>query len=240
MEVCALLVCNNPESLAVLQRALAKLGISAEVCTGVSSAMSLLGKRKFDGIVVDCDDLDGGLELLKSLRSQPANKTVIIFAVVRDNTSMSQVFKMGANFVLEQPLAFDRVLRCFRAAHGLMVGERRSYYRHPIEIPVYLDFGGSTASVTVTSIDMSSRGMSVSSKADLAPQKEMQMRFTLPDSNDSVEGRGKVVWTDEGRAGIRFLKLEGVSKLALNEWLSGCFDYGERSGFRTNEPNMPY
>ncbi len=225
MEVSALIISKDDKSLGVLRRAMLSVGVSAEASGGIASAMKAVGTRKFDGIVVDCDDLEGGLDLLKSLRAQPITKSAIIFAMVHNTTSMQQVFQLGANFVMEKPLAYDRIMRCLRAAQGLMIGERRRYYRHPVEIAVYLDLG--SGNITAESIDLSSGGVAIATGQELAPGKQGNLRFTLPVSNESVEASCEIVWADRGRSGIKFLKLSKSSKAALDDWLAERFDYSK-------------
>jgi len=53
----ALLVCRDPETLRVLRSALGKLDITVEVCTGAEAASEILSAKKFDAIIIDCDDM---------------------------------------------------------------------------------------------------------------------------------------------------------------------------------------
>ena len=73
----SLVVSRDPEILGVLRPLMSELGISFEVCDRIPSAIQRLSERKFDNVIVDCDEADSltdsGIHLLASLRQQ-ANK----------------------------------------------------------------------------------------------------------------------------------------------------------------------
>ena len=223
MEVSALIISKDITALTILRRAMVSVGVSAEACSGIAPAMKVMAVRKFDGIVVDCDDLEGGHDLLKALREQPATKSAIIFAMIKASTSIQTVFQLGANFIMEKPLAFDRIVRCLRAAQGLMIGERRRHYRHPVDFLVYLDLGGSHANLAVPSSELSCGGIAITTAEQLAIGKIGRLRFTLPESNERVETKCEVVWAEAGR-GLKFLELPKDAKTALDTWLAERFE----------------
>src|SRR5689334_23143907 len=131
-----LLVSNDPEVARVLRPALQELSINLQVCEGAESGQEILTSSKFDAVVVDCDDLAGGMAVLQEIRQKPSNKNSVTFAILNGRTTASQSFEMGSNFVLQKPIQPINVMRCFSAAVGLMTRERRRYYRVPVEMPV--------------------------------------------------------------------------------------------------------
>ena len=64
---------RDTRSLETLQHAAEKLSIKLEVCRGVNSGGEVLMSEKYDGVIIDCDDLQGGLELLGQLRKTASN-----------------------------------------------------------------------------------------------------------------------------------------------------------------------
>ena len=72
MHLESLLLTRDPEIVRVLQPALEKLSIDVEICRGISSGQEILSSEKFDAVLVDCDDLDGGLRVIESLVRPPA------------------------------------------------------------------------------------------------------------------------------------------------------------------------
>src|SRR5574340_981383 len=119
----SLLLSRDPEALRLFRRALGDVGIEVEVCTGSEAAQELLARQKFDTVIIDCDDLHGGTEVLKSLRKGISNKRVVALAILNGLTNMRSAFEMGAHFVLDKPLNLERIARSLRAAQGFMLAE---------------------------------------------------------------------------------------------------------------------
>src|SRR5207302_8365079 len=69
-----LLLCRDQEAIRVLQPALVKLYIAVEVCSEARYGQEILAPEKYDAVVIDCDDLKGGLEVLQRLRKGTSNK----------------------------------------------------------------------------------------------------------------------------------------------------------------------
>ena len=70
----SLLLCRDPDVLGVLRPMLDELGLGPEVCSAPENALDLLQSRKFNPVIVDCDEMDADGELLRSLRESPANR----------------------------------------------------------------------------------------------------------------------------------------------------------------------
>src|SRR6267143_2620640 len=100
MQLESLLLSRDAEVIRLLRPALEKLSIDVEICRGVSSGQEILRTEKFDAVIVDCDDLKGGLDVLASLRKSASNKNSVTFAILNGSTTTQQAFQMGANFVL--------------------------------------------------------------------------------------------------------------------------------------------
>ena len=110
-------ITRDQQSVDILRHALEQLSTTLEVCRGLNSGQDVLQSQKYDGVIVDCDDLRGGLSLLQELRRTASNKTSVSFAML-NGSSTKTAFEMGANFVLQKPLVPITTLRCFSAALG--------------------------------------------------------------------------------------------------------------------------
>jgi DNA-binding response OmpR family regulator len=85
--------------LRVIRPTLEKLSIEVEVCQEAKKATEILISEKFDAVIVDCDDLQGGLEVLQGLRATPSNKNSVTFALLNGKkTTTQEAFGMGVNF----------------------------------------------------------------------------------------------------------------------------------------------
>jgi DNA-binding response OmpR family regulator len=220
MNLESLLISRDAALLAVLRPTLEKIAVSVEVCSGIQTGNELLGKRKFDAVIVDCDDMQGGGDVLQSMRKSQSNSSSVVFAVLNGKTTTQEAFHLGANFVLQKPLTPLNATRCFNAALSFMVRERRRYFRHPVEMPVKFSFAeGLELSATATNV--SEGGMAIRFSGKLPRDAEAQLNFTLPGSNTSLELRAKIAWVDgAGHAGIRFVGVPQSSQFQLDRWLT--------------------
>src|SRR5260370_14505992 len=133
MPLQALLFLREPGALRAARQAFDSSNILCQVGTDPVQAIELLHKRRFDAVVVDCDDLPGGKDVLQQLRSSPSSKRAMAFAIINSSTSVRQAFDLGANFVLDKPLTAERFTPTLRAAQGLMKREQRRYFRNALE-----------------------------------------------------------------------------------------------------------
>jgi CheY-like chemotaxis protein len=215
----SLLVSRDPQVVSILRQTLDKFSIELEVCEGASSGKEILSSEKFDAIVVDCDDLQGGLDMLEGLRQGQTNKTSIKFAILNGVTTTQKAFELGANFVMQKPISALNSMRCFTAALGLMERERRRYFRLPIEMAVLMIFGeGQEFKVATT--NLSEGGMAITFRGKLPQSRLSRIVFSLPGGEAVTECKAQVAWVDGGgRAGVRFLDMAPNPKQKLGTWL---------------------
>jgi len=220
MALQSLLLCRDPATVRVSRRALEDLGIAVEVAETAESALARLDRTKFDAIVVDCDDVTGGRQVLTGIQQSPSNKRAVVIAVINGTTNMRSAFEMGAHFALDKPVTLERAVRSLRAAHGFMVTEQRRYFRHAVDAKGRLSFGA-VKQLTCKITNISDGGMAVSLSEQISPNWTVDVQFELPGLSGSLEARGEFAWSDgKGNAGIRFLQVPSDSKKALSRWLA--------------------
>jgi DNA-binding response OmpR family regulator len=215
----SLLLSQDPEVVRVLRPTLEKLSIDVEICHEARAGADILISDKFDAVIVDCDDLNGGLALLQGLRSTPSNKNSVAFAVLNGKrTTTKEAFGMGANFVLQKPISVLNAARCFHAALNFMLKERRRYFRQPVKMPVRVVLEGKT--VTATSTNISEGGIALMLREALPKGAAPHLKFSLPASNLHMEVETEVAWSDtKGLAGFRFHNVPKSSQEQLERWL---------------------
>jgi DNA-binding NarL/FixJ family response regulator len=220
MNLDSVLISHDAGLLGVLRPALEKLSVDIEVCTEFRSGNDLLTKRKFDAVIIDCDDLNDGSSLLRTLRQTQGNAKSVAFAVVNGKTTTQEAFQFGANFVLQKPVTPLHASRCFNAALNFMVRERRRYFRHPLDMPLRISLPNKQE-MTATATNLSEGGMAVHLLGALPKDTQAQFRFTLPNANISLELKGQIAWADgAGRAGIRFVEVPQSAQYQLEKWLT--------------------
>jgi CheY-like chemotaxis protein len=220
MNLDALLISRDAALLEVGRPALEKISVNLQVCGELRIAGDLLTRRKFDAVIIDCDDLQNGLDLLRNLRQSRSNAKSVSFAVVNGKTTTQDAFQAGANFVLQKPVTPLHASRCFNAALNFMVRERRRYFRHPVDIPLRISFARNQEMTAVTT-NVSEGGMAIRMLGKLPKDVQAQFRFTLPGAKISLELKGEVAWSDgTGRVGIRFIEVPQSSQYQLEKWLT--------------------
>lgn len=219
MALQALLLSRDPEVHRTIRRVLDTANIELEVCNNTDQARMALTRRKYDAVLVDCDDTEKGSEILQELRQGKSNKSCIAFALVHGKTSVQQAFEIGANFVLDKPISIERATRSVRAAQGLIMRERRRYHRHLLRATgaILVDAG---AELPVSITNISEGGISIECARQLDEGGAARLKFLLPGAKRALEIKGEVMWSNpEGQAGIRFQVLPLDAKKELDSWL---------------------
>ena len=220
MNLESLVITKDPDLVGILRPVLEKIAVNVQACPDLLVAANMLDKSKLDAVIVDCDDLPHGVDLLKSIRTTRSNASSVAFAVLNGKTSTQEAFQFGANFVLQKPLTPLNATRCFNAALNFMVRERRRYFRHPLEVPVHVS-GPGKRELKATTTNLSEGGMSIHCSAQFAKNTQLTVRFSLPQSGGSLELKGTVAWSDGmGRIGLRFVEVPQSSQYQLEKWLT--------------------
>jgi CheY-like chemotaxis protein len=216
----SLLLSSDNDVFRILRPTLEKLSIDIEVCHEAKTASQILVTEKFDAIIVDCDDIPGGVAILEGVRTTPSNKNSVTFAIVNGRkTTTQQAFGMGVNFVLHKPLTALNASRCFNAALGFMLRERRRYFRHPLQLAVTLLVEEKPVKATCT--NLSEGGAALLLARALPKNARPRLQFTLPASTASFDLQTEISWADlKGRVGLRFLNVPASSVQQLEDWLN--------------------
>lgn len=215
----SLLLCSDPEAVGVLRETLAGLGIDAEVCDARETALDVLARRRFDPVIVDCDQIDADGEVLRKLRASAANKDVIALGIVRDDSQIRQVYSSGANFILHKPVSYDEAGRILRTARALVTRMRRRFIRLVVHTLAYTRLDGVDDCPML--LDIGEGGMAIQALEPLEPRRAFAVTFTLPGEAEEFEAVAATAWSDpSGRCGLRFLGMPPVQRERLKTWLA--------------------
>jgi DNA-binding response OmpR family regulator len=219
MALISLLLSRDQQVIGVVRTALEKLAVEVEVCRGARSGCEILSSEKFDAVIVDCDDLQGGLEVLENLRHGESNKNSVTFAILNGKTTTHEAFERGAKFVLQKPISPLSAKRCFSAALGFMEREQRRYFRHPVEMAASV-ISNLGQELEVTATNLSEGGMAITFRGKWLKGVVSKVSFSLP-GEPAMEAKAELAWVDgSGHAGIRFCGLSQSSRQKLERWLS--------------------
>lgn len=211
-----LLVSSNYETLTAVRNGLKECGASLRFVPTTDHARDYVARRKIDGIFVDLEVPDAR-ELIQSVRAGGFNRGAVIFACLHSGKGSPSTIVPGADFLLHKPLTAERVMSSTISARKMMTGERRRFFRHPVNMPVTLTVQGTVQQARM--IDLGEGGMALHAEKPLEPSSIIDFFFELP-SRQPVSGKGTIVWANsEGKAGIKFQFLGDRSKDHLQKWL---------------------
>lgn len=220
MSLKSLVLCSDEKIVRVLRRVLGDLEIELELCGNSDGALRRLTRQRFEAIIVDCE-AEGASAVLRSARSAPCNKQAVAVAIVEPTVGLKSVFDLGAHFVLYKPVSSERAKSSFRAARALMKSERRRNARVSVQIPVAVQSTAGGGYIEVKTVDLSEGGMAVKVKDRRRPTNPLQISFTLPGTENTLEIPAEFAW--EGiamQAGLRFLRVAPETTRQLREWLA--------------------
>lgn len=184
-------------------------------------AVAPIVEEKFDGFLLEMDmpNMDG-CRLAQWIRQSSRNNRapIIHMSALSDSQIMHRSFEAGGTFFLVKPLDRDCLLRLFRSTAGVMLQERRRYWRIPLSIPAHCSVG--SRELSGCSIrNLSATGMLLRCGGTLNPGTEVYLAFSLSKSQRSmVSAWGTVVRQDElGQAGLRFNRMSQFDRQRILE-----------------------
>jgi len=214
----ALLVSADPGTVHLFNHALKDLSISPDVCQEVPAAVGLLHRRKFDAVIVDLQLGEQSGLILDEVRLSPSNARAVTFAI-SSNDAEGTTFRKRSEFVFERPLSAKSIRNTLKPAYGLILRERRRYFRCPVSVPV-LVLRKSMQEVRCNSLNISEGGMALSTFVPLIPGESVRVQFTLPDHRVPILAESTIRWSKTGHLGVRFVSISDEHKSELQVWLS--------------------
>jgi hypothetical protein len=214
----ALLVSADRLTIQQFNRALKKLSISPDVCQEVPAAIDLMSRRKFEAVIIDLQLGAAFGKILDDVRLSPSNRTAVTFAIGGDDASTA-IFRMKSAFFFERPLSTESIRHTLKPAYGLILRERRRYFRCPVSIPVVIR-RGAMPEVRCCSVNLSEGGLALSTNVPFAAGEEVQVEFTLPGHPLPWCVESTIPWSKTGQVGIRFVSLSLENKSDLQIWLA--------------------
>ena len=215
----ALLVSTDPVAIQQFRHALQEFSISSDVCGEVPAAVGLLNRRKFDAVIVDLQLGEQSGMILEEVHLSASNRTAVTFGISDNDSDATAAFRKKSQFVFERPLSAESIHKTLKPAYGLILRERRRYFRYPVSIPVIVQ-RQSRQEVRCTSVNISGGGMALSTHIPLVPGESVRVQFTLPDHEAPVLAESTICWSKTGHLGVRFVSVSDEHKSELQAWLS--------------------
>ena len=215
----ALLVSTDPVTIQQFSVALRELSISPDACQDAASAAILLKRRKFDAVIVDLQLGEQSGLILDEARLSPSNGTAVTFGIGDNDAEVTLAFRKKSQFVFERPLSAQSIHKTLKPAYGLILRERRRYFRCSVSMPVIIQ-RQSRQEIRCISANISGGGMALSTTVPLAAGESVRVQFTLPDHTAPFFAESTICWSKTGHLGVRFVSMSDDHKSQLQAWLS--------------------
>lgn len=213
-----LIVTRDPTLLGHIRSGMS--GASLDFRQDSASAIELTGRRHWDGLVIDCDDVAGGAEALARTRNSRSNKHTPILAVVNGSTSVETALDLGANLAVCKPVRETRWRSVLDIAVPEMEREHRRYFRYKVNLPVrFRNHLGQSFIATMKNV--SEGGLAIKRVDPARLNGVVTVEFELSSVTPQLfHAKTDVVWSDSFVIALRFLYMEKDSGVALQGWLS--------------------
>jgi len=211
----ALIVSEDAVATRQLAEAMQELALSVEVCIKVSDSLDRVNHSKLEVAFIDFSLGN----VLQQVRGSASHRNAVTFAITGNSAETEYALRAGST-LRSRPLTFDSIRRTLNAAYGLIVRERRRYFRYPISLPATASRKGESE-VFGRTVNISERGVALSTSAPLMPGTEVTIQFTLTNPQLAITADCKVCWhNDKGQSGLLFLFLPSNLSSELQAWLA--------------------
>jgi hypothetical protein len=218
----ALVFCKDAPTRQLILDSLHPLAILPEICEDGIVAARLLDKQKFEAVIVDLQLGDKAALVLRQVRLSRANRTAVTFAITTGKELQGSA-RPDSTFVLQPPLSAAAISQTLRASFGMVVRERRRYFRCPVAIPAFVR-ARLPEDILCQTVNISEGGIAIHVPTLLDSDSAL-LRFSLPGRATQLFAETKVVWCREGgMVGLQFQSLAAPQKQELQEWLARRLD----------------
>jgi hypothetical protein len=185
----------------------------------LEDAATRLVREKYEGCVVRLGE-DGAEQLLKTARSAPSNRHMVLYWISDHKTAM-KFSSFGINAILPDPLDRQTVLRMVRGTYLLALHEFRRYVRVPVAIEVTIQDNGATFHGLTQ--EVSSGGMSFNTTS-VPGTNPVKATFTLPGAK-TITIVGLICWRREKDQfyGLRF-EFADTNRQVVRKWIEDFLD----------------
>jgi hypothetical protein len=219
-----LILCKDTLSVRLFGETLEQLAIYPHFCSDALEACGLLSRQKFEALIVDlCLGAEAEM-VLEQVRLSPSNHTAVTFAISPNHAAILPGIQGRVTFVFPRPVSGASVTSVLRAAYGLIMRERRRYFRCPLDVTVIIRTGQMPDMVGAAS-NVSEGGMAVSGPVAVERGLPVKLYFSLPESTRRLSAEAIVRWrSNQGLVGLEFLYVSDTDRTQLHEWLARRLD----------------
>lgn len=197
--------------------------IVIEKCSDPASFARLVAHCKFDIVFVDFG-LSQARISIEAIRSSPSNKHAVIVAITSSSQEAKRAFASSVTLILQEPLSPLLAEKAMNAGYGLILRERRRYFRCSVDASLTL-FLTARSQSECQLVNISESGACILAPHRLSSGDHVTVQTQLPNAPMLLRVECEVLWSDpENRAGLRFVQIPKASKSGLHEWLNTQMD----------------
>jgi hypothetical protein len=139
---------------------------------------------------------------------------------------LRQAFASGVHFLIHKPPSAVQIERRLRAAYSATVAMRRNQHREPVNIAVreHSESALRRGDGHEPGVGIKMHPGEGTEGAHLTAREEMDLRFALPGSVETLCASGIVVWTTTEHAGMRFTAMPDKDRMLIESWLTDCVE----------------
>lgn len=207
-----LLASRDANVVGTLNPVLDNLSISTRHCLTPSKALTILKEGSTDLVVIDCDENDLALELLKEMSCGTRRQTVVAVSSTGQRIP-------GTDFMLRKPITPETGAQSFRLVYSWMLRDYRRHVRYAVMIPVIArDSNSRLLPVTITNIG--DGGIGLSTHEEIAVGDVLSFHLPLPDARRPIHIEARILWMrDYGISGGEFVRIPPADLDILSDWL---------------------
>jgi CheY-like chemotaxis protein len=218
----ALVLCNHPESLAVIDQVFGQQNIHTHIAASNWAARKTMQEKSLDLLVVDFDEPEAA-ETVDSWCARGPNASKVVIVLGTSSDTLRRARQKHSHFVMQKPLNGLVMVRTLKICFSVLMKKRRAEVRMVANLPalaVLRQENGATKDFPLTLIDVSQGGACVKSVAPLPQQKSLDIAFRLSTPGPLLQLTGKVVWTEaNGFSGVRFTQIPPAVAKSLAAWM---------------------
>lgn len=133
--------------------------------------------QKFEAGLLRLYDPDAE-RILDAARNSSSNRRMVMYGIARNAKEALRYSAYGINAVFDEPLERSSVLKVVRATRLLVINELRRYVRVPVVSEALVETP--TGQVPVMTVEVSSGGLSIRSRAALPAGESVRLALALP------------------------------------------------------------
>lgn len=218
----ALLLTADEEIRKIFNTLFSNLKLVTEYCDNEAEALTQIFTHKFETVVLDFDTFRGTLPSREKLQQNRANKNLVVFAIATGEAKRAAT-EYGANFIFDRPVEPARIAQVLRTAYGLMLRDRREYFRLAVALCVSVRrISGEI--LDCKTINVSRNGMALSTPSAFQVGEDVELNLRVDEIALSLLGIGKIIWDDQhGKAGIFFECKKPEQYAPFSSWIDNRF-----------------